>query len=57
MRKLNKNYRKSLKSVKAQKACPCSYSACGSCGTSVAKSTAMIDFYYNQHKSGQDKLY
>lgn len=59
MKTLKKRYDKSLKSVRAQKACPCSAAACTGCLSPEYQPSSQTQYnkFYPQHKSGQYKLY
>lgn len=59
MKKLNKRFEKTLKSVRAQKACPCSGSACIGCRSPEypPSSQSQYNKLYPQHRDYQNKLF
>lgn len=56
MRKLNKRYEKSLKSVRAQKTCPCS-GTCSGCNGEPKAMQSQVDKQSSNSRTYQNKLW
>lgn len=57
MKKLNKRYEKSLKSVKAQVTCPCNALGCRNCEADYNQGVRNINSALDMSKQHQTRLY